>query len=165
MDDSTAESIETVVGEGIVDGITANWESLVATAGDVAAEFDRETVVCEPSDVTVVPATDQFGLTAVVGDESFRRLNDLDPERLDPGAIARAESDGLVLLLLTLETAETAVVLPLYYERTADEEGVLRDHDGELPIRLRSLTALEPVSVAIDSPEALFPETRFDAES
>ena len=164
MDDPTAESIETVVGEGLVEGITANWESLVATAGDVAAEFDRETVVCEPSDVTVVPATDQFGLTAIVGDDSFRRLNDLDSEQFELGTIARATSDGLVLLLVTFETAETAVVLPLYYERTADEEGVLRDHDGELPIRLRSLTALEPVSFTVHSPAYLFPETRFDAE-
>ncbi|RNJ25307.1 DUF7529 family protein [Halosegnis longus] len=161
MDESTAANIEYVVGEGIVEGITANWESLLATAADVAAELDRETIVCEPTDVTVVPAADQFGLTAVVDDETFSRLDALDADAFEPTHVARAESDGLVLLLVVFESDEQAVVLPLYYERTADAEGVLRDHD-ELPIRVRSLTALEPVSFLLESPEYVFPETPLD---
>lgn len=162
MDESTAANIEYVVGEGIVEGITANWEALLATADDVAAGLDRDTVVCEPTDVTVVPATDRFGLTAVVDDDTFGRLDALDPDAFEPTHVARAESDGLVLLLVVFESDERAVVLPLYYERTADAEGVLRDHDGALPIRVRSLTALEPVSFVLDSPEYVFPETPFD---
>ena len=158
MDESTAANIEYVVGEGIVEGITANWESLLATADDIAAELDRETIVCEPTDVTVVPATDQFGLTAVVDDDTFGRLDALDPDAFEPTHVARAESDGLVLLLVVFESDEQAVVLPLYYERTADSEGVLRDLET-LPIRVRSLTALEPVSFVLDSPEPVFPET------
>ncbi|MDZ7746454.1 MAG: hypothetical protein U5K28_08040 [Halobacteriales archaeon] len=164
MDESTAANIEYVVGEDLVEGITANWESLLATADDIAAELDRESIVCEPTDVTVVPATEQFGLTAVVDDETFTRLETLDPAQFEPTSVARAQSDGLVLLLIVFESDETAVVLPLYYQRTADGEGVLRDHDGELPIRVRSLTALEPVSFTLDSPEYVFPETRFDAD-
>jgi hypothetical protein len=147
---------------------TAPWQRLLAEV-DAAAERYRadgvETVAVEPTDVSV--AGEPPGLVLVVPDEEHAVVAELAASGEFAAADTLVEAtEDVVLVAVAFERADggAAILLPCYYERTPDEEGVLRDHRGPLGVRVRGLAATGVVAFAHDEPAALFTEKRFDAE-
>ncbi|MFC7176539.1 DUF7529 family protein [Halosegnis marinus] len=150
---------------------TAPWRRLLEVVDAAAEEYREEgrtVVTVEPADVTVVPAdAGPFGLVAVVPDDEHAALTDLVAGREFPTTdVFRRIAGDLVLLGVAVESAdgEAAALVPLYYERTREEEGELRKHDGVLYTRVRGLSGRDTVTFEHDDPAAFLPDERFDAD-
>jgi len=148
---------------------TASWERLLDIAADAAGEYrdaGRSVVAVEPTDVSVTPSgAGPLGLVLVVSDATHTALVEhAAAHEFHTADVFRHTTEDVVLLVLALESVdgETAVVLPAYYERTATEEGRLRDHDGSLSTHVRGLSGTDVVTFEHDVPSAFFPEERSD---
>lgn len=148
---------------------TAPWERLLDVVADAAEEYrdaGRAVVAVEPTDVSVTPPGDgPFGLVLVVADAAHAELVELTAaHEFRTADVFRRTTDDVVLLAVALESAddEAAVLLPAYYERTAAEEGQLRDHDGALFTHVRGLGGTDVVTFEHGEPAAFFPDERFD---
>ncbi|WP_255151693.1 DUF7529 family protein [Halorarius halobius] len=146
------------------DAVGGYWTAILEEMDDIAEQYRTAgwtVVTLHPTDVTVVPADDeQFGLVAVVDDEEFDDLVAAVGDReVDAYEVFRADADERVFLLVVTETAdgEVAVCLPAYYDRTADAEGELRAHDGELYTRVRDLAGEDAVTFSHENPAPFFP--------
>lgn len=146
---------------------TAPWQRLLEEV-DAAAERYRTdgvaVVTVEPTDVSVTG--DPPGPVLVVPDDEYTAVAELAATGEFAATDVLVETtDDVVLLAVAFERADgdVAVLLPLYYERTPDEEGVLRSHEAPLQLRVRGLAGTDVIEFTHEKPAALFPETRFDA--
>ncbi len=147
---------------------TAPWQRLLAEVDDAAARYradSAEVVTVEPTDVSVTGAPP--GLVLVVPDNEHAAVAEL----VETGEFAPADTlveptKDVVLIAVAFERTDGAAVilLPCYYKRTPEEEGMLRAQEGPLDVRVRGLAATGIVELRHDTLAALFPATQFDAE-
>jgi hypothetical protein len=160
------------------DRVVGPWERVME---DVAATADRyradgRTVVeLHPGDVavltgdpettteqqgTVDPASRRLGFDVVVPGDEFERLQSALADRtVDECEVFRATGDGMVFLLVALESEDDlAVLLPAYYslDERAALESVARQHGLQAHVRPLSDDAV--VTVDIENPDPFFAE-------
>lgn len=151
--------------------VVGHWEAVIEEMEATAEQYRNagwETVEIHPGDVTVVPADhEQFGIVAIAPDDEFAALLELvDGRTFDAYEVFRGDTDEMVFALVVVQAddKEAAAFLPVYYERNANGEGELRNHDGELFTRVRNLQGDEIVEFSHEAPDPFFPEQAFDAE-
>lgn len=160
------------------DRVVGPWEQVMEDM-DLTAERYRDagrTVVeLHPGDVTVLTgeprtAAEQqgtvdlesrrLGFDVVVPGDEFERLQSALADRtVDGYEVWRGTGQGMVFLLVALESGDDlAVVFPAYYDLQDRDalEGIARDHG--LETHLRPLSADAVLSVEHDDPDPFFPD-------
>lgn len=156
----------TVTGS-LGEDLTARWDRLLREMESTAAGYrdaGYETAAVHPVDVSVISAPEQFGLVAIVDSEEFERVTELGVARADGDRQVSIEvGEDVVLVALAVERRDNAavVLVPLYYRRTPDEEGVFRGHET-LPVRIRPRSGDRVVTFRQAS-EPFLPSDPFDA--
>lgn len=134
--------------DGIDDGtFEAAWKSLTADAAVTAEEYREdgwEAHVLEPGDVTPVVDDDRpFGLSVLVDSAAYDLVESLSKAvSFDDCEVYRHVTGPLVSLLIVerSEAAETALLIPAYYNTTSAAGFVDTARErGEVPIHLRAL--------------------------
>ncbi|AEN06400.1 hypothetical protein [Halolamina sp.] len=162
-------------------GLSGLWEDTIADMETTATEFRDagwETVELHPGAVTPLPAgetedgylDERVGLDVLVPGDEFALVKEsvggIDGEEgtavsYDEYEAFRAQQNEVVFLVVAMKStaAETAVLIPLYYD-VADAAETLervRERD-EMRLFVRPLDDSERVVFSQQSPEALLPE-------
>ena len=169
MEDQRANPFDRVVGpwEQVIEDMEATAERH-RDAGRTVIELhpgDVATLTGEPRTAAeqrtgVDLSTRRLGLDVVVPGDEFERLERaLEDRRVERYEAFRAESAGMVFLLLDVRCGDDCTALiPAYYEESdrTSLELIARDHG--LQVHVRPLSADTVVTVDLDDPDPLFPE-------
>ncbi|MCU4741042.1 DUF7529 family protein [Natronoglomus mannanivorans] len=146
-----------------------SWSAFLEEAGAVADEYRDDgwdVIDVQPGDVTPVdvPDHERFGFSVLVPDSEYDAVESF----VEDESIAFETSEvfyhtaGETVFVLAVEldeTAETAVVIPLYYRRPRTRELVTTAlENGELPVHVRRLSVDQWVTFAHDEPSLFVPD-------
>jgi len=147
------------------------WDRVIEDAGATAEAYredDWDAIVCHPGDVTAVGDADveradaRTGIDVLVPDDEFERVAAAveGTGEFDEVEVFRAEENGIVFVVAALEnaTAETAILVPAYYDvRNAENFLSTVAREGELRLHVRPLDCRRVFTFAQDDPSPFLP--------
>lgn len=160
MEESTERSPFEAFWEHLLDDVEeveteyreAGWDVHSLVPGEVTALYDTEKHGSEKS----------FGLSVLLQDRQFETIESLvDRISFDSSEVYSRTSGSIVFLLLVERSteAETAVLIPAYYNHVTDE-GLLEEakEAGEMRVHVRSLSSDGRILFHHDDPSLFAPD-------